>query len=134
VQLVADRLWLVADGTVKPFDGDLDDYRAHLAQARRDSGAVREEVAPRRDDRRERAEARLAAAPLRERLKRVEAALARLAEEARVIGEALADPRLYARNNTDLIARATTRQAAIARETAALEEEWLELSARLEAA
>jgi ATP-binding cassette, subfamily F, member 3 len=22
----ADRLWLVADGTVKPFDGDMDDY------------------------------------------------------------------------------------------------------------
>jgi ATP-binding cassette subfamily F protein 3 len=25
VELVADRLWLVADGTVRPFDGDLDD-------------------------------------------------------------------------------------------------------------
>ena len=27
LSLVAERLWLVADGTVKPFDGDLDDYR-----------------------------------------------------------------------------------------------------------
>ena len=27
VDLVADTLWLVADGSVKPFDGDLDDYR-----------------------------------------------------------------------------------------------------------
>ena len=27
LELVADRLWLVADGTVRPFDGDLDDYR-----------------------------------------------------------------------------------------------------------
>src|SRR6185295_1477 len=26
LELVADRLWLVADGTVRPFDGDLDDY------------------------------------------------------------------------------------------------------------
>jgi ATP-binding cassette subfamily F protein 3 len=26
MELVADRLWLVADGTVKPFDGDIDDY------------------------------------------------------------------------------------------------------------
>ena len=26
MELVADRLWLVADGTVKPFDGDMDDY------------------------------------------------------------------------------------------------------------
>ena len=28
VQLVADRLWLVQDGTVRTFDGDLADYRA----------------------------------------------------------------------------------------------------------
>src|SRR5262249_58085846 len=26
LELVADRLWLVAGGTVRPFDGDLDDY------------------------------------------------------------------------------------------------------------
>ena len=26
MELVADRLWLAADGTVKPFDGDMDDY------------------------------------------------------------------------------------------------------------
>jgi ATP-binding cassette, subfamily F, member 3 len=26
MELVADRLWLAADGTIKPFDGDIDDY------------------------------------------------------------------------------------------------------------
>lgn len=26
MELVADRLWLAADGGVKPFDGDMDDY------------------------------------------------------------------------------------------------------------
>ncbi|HEY0182533.1 MAG TPA: ABC-F family ATP-binding cassette domain-containing protein [Rhodopila sp.] len=26
MELVADRLWLAADGTVRPFDGDMDDY------------------------------------------------------------------------------------------------------------
>jgi ATP-binding cassette subfamily F protein 3 len=26
MELVADRLWLAADGHVKPFDGDMDDY------------------------------------------------------------------------------------------------------------
>ncbi len=30
LSLVADRLWLVSDGTVKPFDGDLEAYRALL--------------------------------------------------------------------------------------------------------
>ena len=26
MEMVADRLWLAADGTVKPYDGDMDDY------------------------------------------------------------------------------------------------------------
>ena len=26
IELVADRLWLAADGRIKPFDGDMDDY------------------------------------------------------------------------------------------------------------
>ena len=41
VELVADRLWLVADGTVRPFDGDLDDYRALLAERARPARASR---------------------------------------------------------------------------------------------
>ena len=30
IELTADRLWLVADGRVRPYDGDLDDYRRLL--------------------------------------------------------------------------------------------------------
>ncbi len=30
IELTADRLWLVADGRVRPYDGDLDDYRQLL--------------------------------------------------------------------------------------------------------
>ena len=133
VELVADRLWLVADGTAKPFDGDLDDYRALLAERSRPAEAARQDAAPtRRDERRERAEARGALAPLRERLKRVETTLAALGREAATIDEALSDPRLYARDNPGLLARATARRAAIAREVEALETEWLELQERLE--
>src|SRR5262249_53447693 len=34
LSLPADRLWLVADGTVRPGDGDLDDYRRYLLETR----------------------------------------------------------------------------------------------------
>uniref|UniRef100_UPI0022EA11EB ABC-F family ATP-binding cassette domain-containing protein n=1 Tax=Falsiroseomonas oryzae TaxID=2766473 RepID=UPI0022EA11EB len=47
VELVADRLWLVGDGTVAPFEGDLDDYRALLAERAR--AAAREGAAPAAD-------------------------------------------------------------------------------------
>jgi ATP-binding cassette, subfamily F, member 3 len=141
VALVADRLWLVGDGTVRPFDGDLDDYRALLAErARAAAPAARREAAEaaapptRRDERRERAAARAATAPLRERLRRVEAALEALGREAAAIDGALNDPRLYAGGKADLIARATARRAALAREVEALEAEWLELTERLEMA
>ncbi len=132
VELVADRLWMVADGTVRPFDGDIAEYRALLAERAR---GPRAEAAPtRRDDRRDRAEARAAMAPMRARLKQVETAIEKLNAEAATISEALANPKLYETGKTELIARATQRQAAIAREVAALEEEWLELSEKLEAA
>jgi ATP-binding cassette subfamily F protein 3 len=39
MELVADRLWLAADGTVAPFDGDMDDY-ARLVLERARSGAA----------------------------------------------------------------------------------------------
>lgn len=35
VECVADRLWLVADGTCQPYDGDLEDYKAHVIQQRK---------------------------------------------------------------------------------------------------
>lgn len=40
MELVADRLWLAADGTVKPFDGDMDDY-AKFVLDRAKQAAVR---------------------------------------------------------------------------------------------
>ncbi|WPB86841.1 ABC-F family ATP-binding cassette domain-containing protein [Sediminicoccus rosea] len=134
VELVADRLWLVAGGKVTPFDGDLDDYRAQLG-GRTAAAARREE---KKDDRKQGrvagVEARAAHAPLRARLKGIEVTLAKLNDEAKVIETALADPRLYERNKTDLIARATARRAAIAKEVERLELEWLEITEKLEAA
>jgi ATP-binding cassette subfamily F protein 3 len=133
VELVADRLWLVADGSVTPFDGDLDDYRALLAERAR--GAGRAELGgARAGARRERADARSAAAPLRARIREIEARLETLSREAGLIEKRLADPATYARFKPEDITWANSRRAAIARETAALEEEWLDIAARLDAA
>ncbi|MBR0678645.1 ABC transporter ATP-binding protein, partial [Roseomonas alkaliterrae] len=84
--------------------------------------------------RRERADARSAAAPLRARIREIEASLEKLSREDGLIEKRLADPATYARFKPEDIAWANSRRAAIARETAALEEEWLEIAARLDAA
>jgi ATP-binding cassette subfamily F protein 3 len=132
VELVADRLWLVADGTVRPYDGDLDDYRALLAERARPQKV---EAAPSRgDDRRARAEARAAVAPLRKRAKDAEARIAKLAAERATIEARLADPSLYQPGKADDVTKANVRLGAIAREIADAEADWLEAEAALEMA
>jgi ATP-binding cassette subfamily F protein 3 len=58
VELVADRLWIVNDGTVRPYEGDMDDYRALLLKK---SKPVKAESVglSKKDERRARAAARL---------------------------------------------------------------------------
>ena len=44
MELVADRLWLASDGTVKPFDGDMDDYAKFVIDRARAAGAKPRQV------------------------------------------------------------------------------------------
>ncbi|MCC7427163.1 MAG: ABC-F family ATP-binding cassette domain-containing protein [Alphaproteobacteria bacterium] len=143
VELIADRLWLVEGGTVQPFEGDMEDYRSRIAAARREDGPRRTEPreraeegrASRQEERRNRAELRAATAPLRRRLKAVEDRMTRLAAEAATVEKSLADPALYANGGRAAeVTRLTARRAQLARETEAAEEEWLALSAEIEAA
>ncbi len=46
LELVADRLWLVKDGTVRPYEGDLQSYRAALLDQKPDKKAPAEKPAP----------------------------------------------------------------------------------------
>jgi ATP-binding cassette subfamily F protein 3 len=132
VELVADRLWLVADGTVKPYDGDLDDYRTLTAERARPPRA--EAAITRTDDRRARAEARQAVAPLRRQAKEAEAAIQKLTAERLKIEAKLADPAMYAAGKTAEVTNANTRLAAIAREVAAAESAWMAAEEALEQA
>ena len=132
VNLVADRLWLVADGTVRPYDGDLDDYRALLAERARP--IAKADTTTRRDDRRERAEARATVAPLRKQAKDAETRLAKLTAERATIETKLADPALYAPGRVADVTAANARLAAIRREAEAAETAWLEAEEALELA
>ena len=137
VELVADQLWLVGDGTVRPYDGDLADYRAKLSGGAASAAVAAEAAGGKgggREDRRERAAARAALEPLRRRARDAEARLARLADERRTIEAKLADPRLYGSGGGSEIARENARLTAVARAQAKAEEEWLEAAGLLEEA
>jgi ATP-binding cassette subfamily F protein 3 len=132
VELVADRLWLVGDGTVRPYDGDLDDYRALLVERARPPAKA--DAVSRKDDRRERAEARVALAPLRKQARDAEARIAKLAAERGRLEAKLADPATYASGKVAEVTAAQTRLAQIGRETEAAEADWMAAEMALEAA
>ncbi len=132
VELVADRLWLVADGTVRAYDGDLDDYRTLTAErARGPRPAV---TATRNDDRRARAEARQAVAPLRRQVRDAEAAIEKLTRERAAIEARLADPALYEAGRAGEVTQANTRLAEIARAIVMAEAVWMAAEEALEQA
>ncbi|MFT8664303.1 ABC-F family ATP-binding cassette domain-containing protein [Acetobacter orientalis] len=137
VELVADRLWLVAEGKVTPFEGDMAEYRSWLIEQSRSANRASkpQDDAPqqsRKDDRRDRAEIRKAQAPLRKLIKDAESKLAKLAAERATLEAKLADPALYTTGKADDVTRLNTRLAAIGKAQAELEEQWLEAEAELE--
>jgi ATP-binding cassette, subfamily F, member 3 len=133
VSLVADRLWLVADGTVTTFDGDMDDYRQRISGSAGPSGSAKPEPS-RQDDRRERAEARVARAPLRRAAQEAEKRIAKLTAERAAVEAKLGDGEFYSRSTGAVVAEVQTRLAALNRDIEAAEEEWLEATGALEAA
>jgi ATP-binding cassette, subfamily F, member 3 len=134
VELVADNLWLVADGTASAFDGDMDDYRQRLSGIIAAQNGRPEVSASRQDDRRERAEARAALAPLRRIAQEAEKRIAKLTAERMRVETILADPDFYATKTGADVTKAQMRIAALNRDIESAEEEWLEASGALEAA
>ncbi len=143
VELVADRLWLVADGGVRRFEGDMADYRRLLLEQRRaERREARQEREPDKDrapaesakDRRKAAaEARAATAHLRRAAEQAEKALAKLQAEKAKLEAALADPGLYERG-PEKLTELQKQHAAVEARIAEEEERWLEAQSELEAA
>ena len=133
----ADRLWLVADGKVTTFDGDLDDYRRRVLSDRDGRGdgprRARRKAAAQCRQRKSNGERRAAAKPLRQRVERAEAEITRLTREIEKLDAALADGGLFTRDPAKAAAIARTR-AENARALAKAEEDWLAAGAALEAA
>ncbi len=101
VETCADRLWLVNDGTVAPYDGDMDDYRRLLldqkkARSAGDGPADGAHTASnRQEQRRQAAEARARLAPLKKEIGAAEKDIADLSRKITALDEALADTSLY---------------------------------------
>ena len=135
IAAVCDRLWLVAEGTCKPFAGDLADYRRLVAEERkaadRPSREARAESPSARDVRRAAADARLRLKPLRDAAEAAERELDRLHREKAALQATLADPAVY-ETAPERVREAARKLAEVDRGLEAAEDAWLKAHSALE--
>ena len=120
---------------MKPFDGDMDDYRRLVLEGTPSSDPDRRDAARNiaQDRRRAAAEQRESTAPLRKKIKETESLMEKLHKEIQQIDARLADPSLYDRKPADAAKLAKQRSDA-EKALQQNEEQWLALSADFERA
>jgi ATP-binding cassette subfamily F protein 3 len=129
---VCDQFWLVADGLVRDFDGDLDDYAGWLEKrgvAAAGPPTPRETVKEKPRKQRDGDKGR-DSAPKRQEIKSLETSLAKLGQERDKLEQDLAGLD-YSRDAAHA-RKVTDRHAALLRDIEKHETRWLELSERLE--
>jgi ATP-binding cassette subfamily F protein 3 len=138
LRATTDALWLVADGRVEPFDGDLDDYRAWvLARSRRpadpaDPGGAGSRKAQKRAEAEVRQRDYARRRPLAARLALIEREMDALNSEKRGLEAWFASPEAYVDAGRDALQERLARQGDVTWQLARLEAEWLEISDALE--
>lgn len=132
LEATVDRLWLVKDGSVRAYDGDLEDYRTLVTGVSADRREKREaEKASKAERRRDAAQRRQALEPLAKEIRATEALIERIRKRIDGIEDQLADPKLYEKDPTAATKLAKER-AELSNALAGHEDRWLELSAEYE--
>ncbi|PHV13294.1 ATP-binding cassette domain-containing protein [Chitinimonas sp. BJB300] len=142
LRATTDTFWLVEEGRVKPFDGDLDDYKRYReqgGQAVSPANGVVDNLtgAERKAQKRQEAEARQRLAglrkPLEKELNKIDAKLAELGKQRAVVVDALGGEEIYSEAAKDKLRDAVRQKAELDSAIEALEMDWLELHTQLEA-
>jgi ATP-binding cassette subfamily F protein 3 len=133
LESTADQLWLVADGGVHQFDGDLDDYRRFLLSGENTPTRRSEPVAKanKEDVRRDAAEKRRRLKPLKDNVDAAEHEIAALNTEIAKYDRVLADPLLFSQDPMKAKNVAKKRADAVKR-LADLEGRWLKMQEEYE--
>ena len=153
LRLVTNELWLIDDGTLRPFDGDLDDYVNWLRHRQKGtSKSIERQLDEKRkkgtqidmttepitrsskSTRQERAKQRVKIKPLRASLDRIEKQLTKATEIQQQHEVQLADPEIYNEANRSQLRALLFDQARNAQLQQELEDRWLEASELLEQA
>jgi len=124
LRATTEKLLIVADGRLREFDGDLDDYRDWL---------LKRDLAPKPKAQKKPAPVRAKPVnrkPLEARIKRLEEIMSRLNAQKSAIEQKLADPAAY--QDAEALKALLQDQAYVAKEIEQVEGEWLKKQAELE--
>ena len=146
IETCVDRLWLVEDGTVVPYDGDVEDYRRMALTARgsgrasnsKDEGdgerpAASHHRGARKDARRDAAAARQGSAGLKKAVQTAEKRVEKLTGEAEDMERLLANSDLYGDDHRELNTL-LLRKSQIEKKLKAAEEDWIKSQEKFDGA
>jgi len=134
MELVADRLWLAADGTVKAFDGDMDDYAKFVLDRAKQAVKPTQVARPPEPSVAAVAPARktVAIEPLKRKIEAAEQVVMRTTRQLNELEAQLADPQLY--KNPTKVAELTKRRDSAKAKLDEAEATWMGLAEELAAA
>ena len=136
LRATADELWLVDEGCVVEFDGDLEDYAKRLRAKEQGQDVSAEPAVSRKEQKRLEAEERnrrfAQRKPLEVRIKSAEKEIETLGAERLRLEKMIAAPDMYGDARKDDLKRCLLEQAQVAKKLQGAEERWLALSAELE--
>ncbi|WP_282168466.1 ABC-F family ATP-binding cassette domain-containing protein [Ruegeria atlantica] len=127
LSLVADHLWLVSDGTVKPFEGDLETYRTMLLGRDKPAKEKPQVIKPKRPSRE-------AVLNLRADLRKCEDRIEKLTDMHDKLSAKLADPALYEDDRKNDLATWNRKFAEVVEAMQKAEALWVVAAERLEKA
>ncbi|MCM2292068.1 ABC-F family ATP-binding cassette domain-containing protein [Allorhizobium sp. BGMRC 0089] len=136
IEATVDRLWLVNNGTVASFDGDMEEYRNLIVappKKKDDKTDSAAEQVNKAEQRKAAADKRQSLAPLKKKINEIESLTKKLETLIKALDAELADPALYEKSPQKAAEKAKQRGEAAAKLSEA-EEKWLELSAEYEEA
>ncbi len=131
-----DEFWLVADGRISTYDGDLEDYQKLLTRKETTNKTTEDNASKTTTNPKE--QRRLAAArrqqlsPIKNRLQKLEQQMEKLRIELASIDGQLGDPQIYQDTNRTTLQKLLQQQVSYRKDLVDTEEQWLELQEQLE--
>jgi ATP-binding cassette subfamily F protein 3 len=137
VEAVADRLWLVKDGAVTPFDGDMDEYKKLIMSSNRTSGnkTSGNKANKRSKDKENKpttaSTKKINPVKLKSEIRRLDSQIEKLASQKSALEAEMLKTDFYSVNDSAEIARKTNTFSEITTQLEKAEESWLELQEQL---